>query len=308
MTAAVVHIVSALQEKKTKRTPQTSLSAKEEAELQRKFKDAQQGRSSAYKFMLAAAKAMKVKSPEDACKLADMKDWGTTVDKFKEAKRSTNDIGRGRIYIENVDEYYAFQKLNSSKDRNGHLDLSGTQRAAIIPGSINDYLMQARSSGYAGSVNFDLEVDLGKGRQGRFECQLIPSKYKDMYEHSHALYDMIRIFDEIPKAYLNKHDLKLRDLLIKANEAFFFEYGERTGFIDVRKPRPRAQISNEEYQDIITALDLIRTTIEDLPGRNLKWKRETAEATTYAKTSVTHVYLASMQKHGRSPGIARDLA
>ena len=65
----------------------------------------------------------------------------------------------------------------------------------------------------------------------------------------------------------------------------------RHGFDEVRKGEP-LQISAAEMRSITGILDRLRTAIESLPGHGSKWQSESADALTYAKTSVVNVHMS----------------
>lgn len=255
--------------------------------------------------MQAIAKAMQLPYPEVSCQIANMKDWDTATSKFKDASRNTSDLGRGRILIQSADQYRRFMSLLPAKDGQGNFDLSGAHKARLIPGSMSDYLKQGSEHGYAGSVNFDLEVAAGNGRVGRFEVQLVPDAYLGTgenlgpYDHSHALYDLIRIYKRMPKSFVTGPHKPVRNALITANSALFVEHGQRSGFIDLRKPQPKANVTEGTMHEVNTVLDMVRLSLENMSGRRFKWRTDLAEATTYAKTSLMHCYL-STPRHSSS--------
>ena len=288
--SAVDKLTSTLHRKKTtgNRTP---LSAKETQSLKQQFKHAEQARSSALRHMVQISKAIGSKSPESSTKLAPMKAWETAADKFAQAGRSTNDLGRGRVILDDVEAYYAFLSLMSAKDKDGHLQLPGAQKIRIIGGSFNNYIDTPRKSGYAGSINFDLSIEQSKGREGRFEVQVIPEAYLKVYDQSHRLYDLIRIYDEIPQDYLSDEDRLIRDVLTLCNKALFAEHSVRAGFDEVTSFRG-LKVTQGDLPIINNILDKVRDSVEVLPGRNFKWKQETLDAITYAKTSVMNIFLS----------------
>jgi hypothetical protein len=81
--------------------------------------------------------------------------------------------------------------------------------------------------------------------------------------------------------------------LIKANRALFDEAAIRHGFMGLRKNKSINLITTEEYFEANTILDRLRTAIEELPGEQLAWRKETANALSLAKTSVGNIYVAS---------------
>lgn len=300
---AVGRLVSQLVHTKTKREAAAEIDKKTERRLQRSYKDAEQGRSPATKFMRALAKEMGMEDPEGSYVVAPMKAWNRIVDKFNAAAKDVQDLGRGSIYIRDYSEYQAFHKLMKAKTRDGCVTPLKQDCTRIIEGSMDDYLAHPRKSGYAGSINFNLEMDLNKGRQGIFEVQIRPYGYQDIDKKSHRLYDMIRILQEVPKNYLNDKDKEVIKALITANRALFEEQSWRLGFDKALQGKPQS-ISEQERDQVMGVLDRVRTALELLPGRNFSWKSETADALTYAKTSVMNVHMAN--KRGPAPTLDMD--
>lgn len=291
---AVSRIVTEYHNIKTQRHLPCEIDHKTEQHLKRCLKDAEQGRSKAGKFMFALSKGMDIKNPETAYVVADMKSWDRIVNKFNSAARDINDLGRGAVYINSVDEYKAFQKILSSKTKDGELRQLNAKGVRIIDGTLDDYIARPRKSGYAGSINFNLDLDLGKGRHGVFEVQIRPKAYIDIDKKSHYLYDMIRILQEVPASFLTDGDQQVRDALITANRALFEEHSCRHGFDEVRKGEA-LHINAGEMRSITGILDRLRTAIETMPYNDQEWQSETANALTYAKTSVMNVHMASPQ-------------
>jgi hypothetical protein len=141
----------------------------------------------------------------------------------------------------------------------------------------------------------DLDIDLGKGRRGRFELQFMPEGYETIEPLSHRLFNMIRILKELPDAYKKPEDQEIQDALILANHAMYIEIGHRTGFIDARKDEA-PKFTQEKIDDAFDILDRIASEIEILGGRPFKWKQETIQATTMAKTSLQHIAIAIRNK------------
>ena len=288
---AVSRVVNEFKNTKTQKREPAEIDGKTEQHLLRRLKDAEQGRSKAGKFMLALAKGMEVEDPETSYVVAGMKSWDRIVNKFNAAARDVNDLGRGAVYINSVDEYKAFQRIMRSKTKDGEVRQLNAKGVHIIDGSMDDYIASPRKSGYAGSINFNIDLDIGKGRHGVFEVQIRPKAYQDIDKKSHYLYDMIRILQEVPQSFLTDGDKEVRDSLITANRALFEEHSLRHGFDEVRKGEP-LQISAAEMRSITGILDRLRTAIESLPGHGSKWQSESADALTYAKTSVVNVHMS----------------
>lgn len=295
LDSAVMRLVTEYQNIKTQKSLPSKIDYKTEQRLLRNLKDAEQGRSKAAKFMLALAKSMDIKNPETAYIVAEMKSWDRIVNKFNAAAGDINDLGRGSVYINSVDEYKAFQKILSSKTRDGEIRGLNAKGVRLIDGTLDDYIAQPRKSGYAGSINFNLDLDIGKGRHGVFEVQIRPKAYQDIDKKSHYLYDMIRILQEVPSSFLTDSDKQVRDALITANRALFEEHSCRHGFDEIRKGAP-LHINSGEMRSITGILDRLRTAIEVTPNhRDQEWCYETANALTYAKTSIMNVHMASPQ-------------
>jgi len=292
LDSAVSRIVTTYSSIKTQKYLPRDIDHKTEQYLKRSLKDAAQGRSKADKFMFAMANAMDIKNPETAYIVAKMKSWDRIVNKFNSSARDINDLGRGAIYIDSVEEYKAFHKILSSKTRDGEFRQLNIKGVHLINGSLDDYIANPRKSGYAGSINFNIDLDIGKGRHGIFEIQIRPKAYQDIDKKSHYLYDMIRILQEVPTSFLSEGDKQVRDAMITANRALFEEHSCRHGFDEVRKGPP-LHINAEEMRSITGILDRLRTAIEATPGNDHEWQNEAANALTYAKTSVMNVHMAS---------------
>lgn len=312
LDAAVSRLVKQVYAIKTQRTITTPLNADTEKRLKRCLQDAEQGRSAAGKYMLALAKKIGVEEPETAYVVAEMKSWDRIVDKFNARVQGgfkspdVNDLGRGCVYVDDVKEYLNFIKIQRSKTKDGRISALDTDKVSIIEGSIDDYIANPRRSGYAGSVNFNIEIDIGKGRSGIFEVQIRPRDYQTISKKSHRLYDMIRIFDGVPEAYMTDQDREVRDALVIANHALYEELGVRSGFDKVRTTPP-LEIRQEQVSQICGVLDRIGTGLETSNGRNLPWIIEAADAITYAKTSVMNIAQATSNRyHKGAPAVGHD--
>ena len=145
-------------------------------------------------------------------------------------------------------------------------------------------------------VNFDCWITLGKGRFGKFEAQIMPADYDIVDKHSHRLFEMIRIIQDVPGAYQQEEDKKVEWALVAANKALFVEHGLRSGFIAVRQDDWKLSLSGDEAKEIFDILDRIGNRIEAIPGRRHAWMRETEEAITYAKTSVQNIANSSPER------------
>ena len=232
-----------------------------------------------------------------------MKEWDTALRKqFTQAAGSLNDLGRSRILIKTTEQYnQALQTIMATKSgRKGPqaIDVKGT----TIVGNVNNYLRNASKAGYAGSINFDIEIDLGKGRTGLSEVQIMPEAYEECYDHSHILYEMIRILKQIPKAFRTNAQTSISEALVNANQSLFYEHGTRTGFIEVRDDIKDFALIEEEFRDCLDILDRIRTALEQTKygahKRPPKWFKESLMALSYAKTSATNTFFATNKRQG----------
>lgn len=283
---------------------ETRVSYKTERQLGTAFKNAEHGKSTAWKFMKAISDALGIESPEIRLVMASGKDWERAKQKIQNTSRTLHDLQRGRIYLSSVERYHALKKLLRSfegkKIRSINID-----NVEINSEDIDDYLAHPRKSGYAGALHMDLRIDLGKGRSADFELQFMPAAYEEVDRISHRLYDMIRILDEIPEAYKTREDVRIQDALIFANKMLYIEHGFRTGFIEVRKTKPPA-ITTQQISDAYDILDRLRTQIESLDGKDNGWRKETSNAITNVKTSLTNIQIAQENKRLSFPKITRD--
>lgn len=291
LDSAVFRIISELEKSKSAQRTGKELPPKAEAFLRREYKAAKHGRSDAGKFMRALADSTGVEDPSGAFIIADMKAWSRTKEKFAEAARNTNDMGRGRMYLENTEEYHAFLRVLRSKTKTGILRNVQSHKVRIIEGTITNYLKGARKSGYAGSINFDMEMDIGKGRTGKFEVQVMPRAYERVDKISHKLFDMIRILQEVKESYLGDDDKRVLESLILANQSLFMEHGIRTGFIDIREDK-LPKVTDEKLMEATGVLDRIWTSLGEMSGRKYAWIKEAQEAMTEAKTSLMNMNIA----------------
>ncbi len=294
---ATHRVVRALIDSKKDDKKLGKLPSKELTRLTRAYKDAEQSRTPAGKFLRAFAEEMGLEDPDGSYFIADMKNLDRAAVKLTDAHRNISDLGRGRIYINSPKDYEAFYRVWRSKTKGGVVRLLGRNGETVADGSFRDYMKSPRKSGFAGFVNFDIEIDLGKGRTGRFEVQIMPRAYDRIDKVSHKLFDMIRILEETPPAYLTSADKQVRDALILANQALFVEHGIRTHFIQFREDKmPR--ITSSKLDQATSILDRIWSTLESLEGRCYSWMSDTKEAMTEAKTSLLNIYQA--QKSGQA--------
>ena len=307
MDRAVTRLVSTLRDRKNDKN-KTKISEKDKRQLLRDFKNAEQAQSRADKYMYKLAEALGL-DPTMVVKRVDMKDWDRALDKrFNSVGRNLHDLGRGTIYLKSVEDYYALQSLLSSKTKTGIISSLGIQGVRILEGSMDDYLANPRSSGFAGSMNMDLEINLGK-QKGTFEIQFRPADYEEIDKQSHLLFDMIRVLQDVPESYLTKEDKKIEKALVLANTALFVEQAHRTGFAEILpKDNKKLRITEKDYNEAHEVLDRLRTEIENLPGRPFKNKKATAESLSIAKTSIDNIYRSQTRWFGAAARLAEPEA
>lgn len=285
------------------KTSRSNLSEDDRAQLERAYHEAEQARSYAKKFMVGLAKTMKVPNPEINTEIAAMKGIPRAEEKLslaQEGQRTLNDLGRGRIYVSNVKQVEkGMNALKNKTDAVGHIE-GLTINACLIPGSTSNYLTKPRKSGYAGSINFDLDIDNGRGRHGQFEVQIMPDAYRDAYDISHHLYKIIRIIEEIPESFRTKAMNEMTRGLVTANKALFDEESFRAidpetsksaGFHKLRD-EPIKRLNIKDWKHANEVLDRLRTAIDALPGKQTTWKTEIMNATSMAKTSLSNMGFA----------------
>jgi hypothetical protein len=271
----------------------TKLSDPQKKELETLIKNAEQGRSGAEKFMRSLNKAIDKKFLEAAVIIAPMKSLERASKKFSDAGRNMSDLGRGRIVVKSPKEMEKLYAILAQRDRDKFLE-NYSQNVTIATGSFSDYLGEPRRSGYAGSINFDLEIDNGKGRKGKFEVQIVPEAYLETCDQSHKIYEIIRAIEENNEWNNSDECQAIRYALVMANTAMFDEFAIRTGFDRFRRA-PMQKISEEDWRETMDVLEIMRSAIETLPGRSKPWQKKTMDALTFAKTSVTNMYFAGLR-------------
>lgn len=278
----------------------TNICEKDQNYLSRQFKKAKLGKSKSHRFMAAIAKAIGIEKPEARIKYATGKEWERAKEKYLDESRNMNDLERGRIMLSSVEKYNNLIKLLKTMTKDGQLNGISIEGVSILPDKIDNYIEGARKSGWAGALNMDLEVDLGKGRTGTFELQFMPEGYDVIEPLSHRLYEMIRILEALPASYKGKEGQKIEEALILANHALYIEEGFRAGFINVRKDQvPEFTAGKIAYA--YDVLEQIGNAIDSLGGRSYKWKQETKHATTVAKTSLQNISIAVQRGHKLIP-------
>jgi hypothetical protein len=275
------------------------LTDRQKGKLQQSFKNSALGRGPVSRFMLGLAKAIEIDDPDSAVIMAPMKSWWRAAHKLNTTGKPLTDLGRGRIVVESLEQVNNFYKLLTRK-KNGYIQGIPTQ-ASITEGSLDDYLKNQRWSGYAGSINFDVQTDLGKGRKGDLEIQIMPKSYINDDIRSHYLFSMIRILHEIPEAFRSSAQKYVLTGLALANAALFDEQAIRSGFDSLRKV-PIRKITVYEFQHAFDVLDRTRTQIERFPGRRYAWQEKTMDALTYSKSSVANLFAGHI-----SPDFAKEL-
>jgi hypothetical protein len=188
-----------------------ALTLKEHFKLDQEFKKAEHSRSPASRYMSAIAKEMgiDVDNTRDSIVIPPIKNRKRAEAKLKAEGRTMHDLGRGRIVFDTPEQLEAFYKLMKRKNKSGVIRGFEKHPVNVMPDTYNDFLAKQRSSGFSGFINFDIEIDLGKGRKGTFEIQLMHRDYIHVCDkQSHYLYDMIRMLDEIPKPFRSEEQEK----------------------------------------------------------------------------------------------------
>lgn len=302
---AAYRMISALKDSNSLRNnKETKLGIRDENHLTQLHKGARQAKSKANRFMYAIAKEIGIKNLDFNILMADGKNWKRAKEKSKDSSRNLHDLQRGRIYLSSPSRYKKLKSILKQMTKSGQLRGIKIAGVSIIPNSIDDYIEEAREkSGFAGSLNLDLLVDNGKGGEGYFEIQFMPSDYTKVDKQSHRLFDMIRILDEIPKDYRSEADDKIKFSLKIANQALYIEHGILSGFIDFRTDRPSG-INIKNIQTAYGVLDRLRTKLDDLGGRDFSWKTETRQALIEVKTSLRNIELALEHNNPLFPTLA----
>ena len=282
-----------------------NLALNEELDLRSRFKNAGHCRTKAYNFMLAFNTHSNIEDPHRAISIAKMKTWDRAANKLKEYDRNLNDLGRGRIKIQNAAHHRNIKHLLDNRESDGSIPILNVDNVYIIDGSVDDYLEKPRKSGFAGAVNFDLGINNRKGRKATFEVQAMPEDYEKAYDTSHCLYDVIRILQNRPKSKNKSTDdlyTKIENALVLANSMIFIEQGQRSlhQYINLRSDRDNLPtIHTEQLAFANEVLDHVGTAIMSLPGRDQEWREKTIKATTEAKSCLTNVYLGQAMRQTR---------
>lgn len=291
-------LVKELASNNRRKPSRPKLTADEEKRLTAEFKNAGQARSQAQKFMCAFASAAGINHCQHAVVIAPMKDRNRAAEKSKVPDRNLHDLGRGRIYLDNAGEYRGVMRLFHSI-QDGKVKGLDMERVTIMEKTVDNYIQNPRKSGFAGSLNFDLEIDLGKGRQGCFEVQIMPREYERPYKHSHRIYDMIRILEAIPENLRSTAQDTTLQMLVTANSAIFLEHGQRSGFDEFRKGK-NLDLTQNDFVRGNDILERIGTVVEQMARKYTKppsWLSETTEAITFAKTSLGNIFAQGIINH-----------
>ncbi len=268
------------------------LPPKLERALQQEFKKSQEGLSPFYRVINWLAKEI-----EAEAEIGPMKEWHRTVTKFAAQGRKPNDLGRGRIFVDDPEQVREFYKIWSSKDKDGHIP-GMPKNTFIVPGSYDDYLAEQRWSGYASALHFDICVNSHKGHGGgTLENQIMPRSYLKTYGQSHKLFDIIRMIHEIPAPMRSKEQQYILDGLIIANGALFDEFALRPPHFSVLRKKPIKELDQKSAAHARDVIDRLWTPFENFHGRRPPWMDETMEAFTFAKSSVFN-----MSNWGAKPG------
>jgi hypothetical protein len=284
-------VESLIQELKDRHAAKSQLTPSQTKQLQKEFDHAKQGETYAKKFMLKLAALMKIECPQAAAHTGPTKSWDRAAAKMSIEDRNLHDLQRGRLYVQSPKDIAKFYKLLNSKDNEGHIP-GTTRNVVIIPDSIDDYIKNPRKSGFAGAIIMDLGINIGKNRIGTYELQIMPRDYKDVYDQSHHLYEMIRILQEIPKNFLSEEHNYVIKNLVMANTALWDEFAIRTGF-DTLRSKPLMEIDKKDWKACLSVLDQIwRTLYKNRNGKN-PWIMDMEDSVSLSKTSVTNMYIAS---------------
>ena len=280
------------------------ISVQQEANLTREFHKAEQARSPAGVFMRSFAKTAGI-DEISMVHIGSMKSRERAMIKLSDPSRNLKDLGRGRIYLNNTKDYRAALKLLRGIKTDGTINGVNCRSAKICTYANGltylNYLELPRRSGYMGSINLDLDVDLGKNRHGYFEVQIMPREYAETYEKSHMLYELIRKIEPIPSAMRSFEQSSVLFALCTANEMLFREDAARTGFDSVAK-EPLKLPDYSTVQRLIAILDKIRDAAEYHPQRkdleempdehDSQVAQRLMEAITYAKSSLANIYFS----------------
>lgn len=286
----IFRVVSSHKVIKTSHTRSVKLSQKEFKYLIQEFKNAERSQPVAENFMKMIAEKIGVKNLEKSLLIAEMKEWDRAVEKSRQENRDLHDLGRGTIYVDNAEQVKSLIRLLQSCDDSGHLNFKGPkcQKVQIIDSKFDNYLHKPRSSGYAGSINFDLKIDLGQNRYGKFEVQIRPLQFKLTDKLSHQLFELIRSTEEIDKSALKNQHKELLCYLKKANAALFDEIAARHGYDVLRAKKPDPLDLNQLLK-ANAILDRVWTALDEIGGRNYQWKQDAKDAITASKTSLLNM-------------------
>lgn len=261
------------------------LSEKDEKRALLQFKKSEAGQSHNHQFMQHIADQIGA-----TCERGPAKDIIRYLQKHNLADRNTNDAHRGRILISNSEQYEKLIELLNKADSEGYLPTHSTSSIRVIPNSTDDYIKKQRKSGYSGSVNFDV---LYKD-ECPFEIQVMPDSYQRTYDHSHRLFDMIRMLEETPKHMQSREQLMIKTALIRANRALFDEDAYRHGFMECREKGPNRPPTEKVLLKTNDILDRLSENLGNNPKE--EWAIETKDAIAYAKTSLTNLYIGGLKQ------------
>lgn len=268
-----------------------SKAKKQSNALTRQFKNAEQARSDVYQAMIALAEHIGVIDAKNSVKIAPMKDKNRAAEKMKDPTRDLHDLGRGRMYIRSPEAVLTFYKFLEKLDKNGYSTALKKKNVKILKNSIANFLEKSSSNGFSGTINIDVEANHGSNRKGTVEIQMMPLDFEVTYEHSHHLYEVIRLMkDSVNKNFRTEEYNEILDALIKANRALCDEAACRNGFIKLRNEKVQT-LSAKKYKNTYGMLDKIQLEIDALHGRKLPWREKTHTAITFAKTSLTNLHM-----------------
>ena len=269
-----------------------ALTDKEQQWLGRQFKSSQKAQSPFKRFAWDFAENIGIMLPPDrAVKVVAMKSWERAAMKMRAPGRNLHDLGRARARGKGPVSVVNADRLLSQKGPNSFAKKWEDRGVKIIRGSVDNYITSPRtSSGYAGSINVDIETSFKKGQPGIVEMQVMPDSMEKVDKHSHRLFDMIRLLDEIPAKAKSPAQKHIQDCLTIANATLWDNAALDNGYMHLRtsKPDPLKEL---DIRETIRVLDRVKTIVQSLPGRNFAWKSETAEACGEAADALWRTFL-----------------
>lgn len=258
------------------------LASKDEQRLAGAFNTANMTKDTFHMYLRDVAEEVMGLDPDTATVMAPMKQRQRAAEKLKTPDRSAfGDIVRGRIVFEDVQEYKRFvARLKGSQELHEDWGKREGRGVWLQPDSVSNYLKNPRAaSGYAGSINLNVDVDCKKNRMGSAEIQVMPRVFIETYDQSHLLFEMIRHISETPKAYRSEGQEKLREALVAYNTALWDAAARKHGFMKLRDEEPAA-LGNEELLQRASHASVLGRLMGQMEGSASKSPRfqETIEA------------------------------